>query len=82
MSSFGFFGISIDDSGYFLIQDAIVDIGFFGMKIFIKGSPHYAIAIDRDPKLGSHLRNVSIVLAITTLVGKDEQVATGFHIPD
>lgn len=34
--SFGFFGVAVDDSGDFFVEDTVVDVGFFGMEILIE----------------------------------------------
>jgi hypothetical protein len=36
LSSFGLLGIAIDDPCDLLIENAVMDVGLLGMKVFIK----------------------------------------------
>ena len=61
MLFFGFLCISINNSSNFFIEDAVVDVGFFRMEIFIKGSADNTVRIDSDAKLFSNFADVCIV---------------------
>lgn len=56
-------GISICHSGDFLIEDAVVDVGLFGVEVFIEGGPDDTVRVDDYSELLSHLRDIGIVPA-------------------
>ena len=50
-SAFGFLSIAISNSSDFFIQDAVMDVGFLRMEIFIEGGADYAIRVYDDSEL-------------------------------
>lgn len=46
--AFGVFGIAIDDSNDFFVENSIVDVCFFGVEVFVKGCPHHTVVINGD----------------------------------
>ncbi len=63
MSSFGFFGVTVDNSGDFFIEDAVVDIGLLGVEVLVEGGADDTIAIDGDSKLFGDFADVGVVPA-------------------
>ena len=57
-----------------------MDIGFFGMKIFIEGCTDDTIVVDCDAELRSDCRYISIVSTITSFMSEDHKIAPSFHI--
>ena len=51
LSAFGFFGVAVDDSGHFFVEDAVVDVGFFRVEVFIEGGADDAIGVYGDAEL-------------------------------
>ena len=49
--SLGFLGVAVSDAGDFLIEYAVVDVGLFGMEIFVEGCPDDAVGVDDNSKL-------------------------------
>ena len=55
LTRFRLFGITVDDSGDFLAEDSVVNVGFFGVEVFVKRSPDNTIGVDGHSELLSHL---------------------------
>jgi hypothetical protein len=51
----------MNDPGNFFIEYTIMNVRFFGVKVFIKGSPYNAIRVDGYSKFFSDLANVRII---------------------
>lgn len=43
VSAFGLFGVAVDDAGDFFVEDAVVDVGFFGVEVFVEGGAYDAV---------------------------------------
>jgi hypothetical protein len=54
-SAFGFFIIAISNPGDFLVKYPIVNVGLFGVEIFIEGCPDDTIRIDSYSELLSDI---------------------------
>lgn len=50
-SAFGLLGIAISHSSDFFIQNAVMDVGFLRMEVFVKRGADYAIGVYHDSKL-------------------------------
>ena len=48
----GLLGVAVDDPGDLFVEDSVVDVGFFGVEIFIEGGPDNTVAVDGDAELG------------------------------
>lgn len=46
IASLRLFWVPIYDSGYLFIQNPIMNVGFFGMEIFVEWCPDHAVAVD------------------------------------
>ena len=82
MSSFGFFGIAIDNSGDLFIENSIVDIGLFWVEILVEGGSDNTVVINLDSKLGGDGRDVGIVFAVSTFMSEDEEISSSLNILD
>lgn len=82
VSSLGLLGVAVDNSGDLFVENSIVDIGLFGMEIFVEGSSDNTIIIDLDSKFGGDGGEVGIVFVVSALMGEDEEVAPCFDILD
>lgn len=54
-SALGLLGVAISHSGDLLIEDAIVDVGLFGVEVFVKRSSDDAIRVHNYAKLLSDI---------------------------
>lgn len=63
MTAFGFLCVPVYDSSHFLVQDAVVNVGFLGMEVFVKGGSNHAVRVDNDAELFGDLAYVCIVPA-------------------
>lgn len=61
VAALGFLGIAVDDPGDFFIEDAVVNIGFFGVEIFVEGSTDDAVGVDGDAEFFGNFCNVGVV---------------------
>jgi len=61
MSTFWLLRIAIYDSGHFLIEDSVVDIGLFGMEVFVKRRTNHTIGVNCYSKLFSSFAYVCVV---------------------
>ena len=52
-SAFGLLCIAISNSGDFFVQDAVMDVGFLRMEVFIEGGADHAIRVYDDSELFS-----------------------------
>lgn len=57
----GFLGVAIGDSGDFLVEDAVVNVGLFGVEVFIEGGPDDAVGVDDYSELLGDLGDIGIV---------------------
>ena len=54
----GLLAVAVDDSCDFLVQDSIVDVGFFGVEVFIKRRSDHAVRVDLNSELLCHFAYV------------------------
>lgn len=60
-SAFGLLGIAISNSSDFFIQDAVMDVGFLRMEVFIERCADYAIRVYDDSELFGDFWDVAVV---------------------
>ena len=61
VTSLRLFGVSIDNSGNLLIEDAVVDVGLLGVEVFVERGADDAVRVYRDTKLFCGLADVGVV---------------------
>lgn len=54
-------GVAIRYSGDFLVEDAVMDVGLFGVEVFIEGGPDDAVGVDGYSELLSDFGDIGIV---------------------
>ena len=80
LTSFWLFGVSIDNSSHLLIENSIVNVRLFGVEIFVKRCSDNTVRVDSHSKFTNHLVDIRIILPITSLVRKDQQIASILNI--
>lgn len=68
MPSLWLLRISIDNSCYLLIENSIVNVGLFGVKIFVEGSTNYTVAVDWDAEMLGYLVDIGIISELIYLL--------------
>lgn len=58
MLALGLFCVAVDDSGDFFVEDAVVNVGLLGVKVFVEGGSDHAVRVDPDPELLGDLADV------------------------
>ncbi len=66
LPSFGLFGVAINYSGHFLVENPVVNIGLFWVEIFVEGCSDDAVIINCYAELLSQLIEISIVSIYNT----------------
>ena len=61
VSAFGLFGVAVDDAGDFFVEDAVVDVGFFGVEVFVEGGAYDAVGVDGDAEFFGGFADVGVV---------------------
>lgn len=59
-----------------------MDVGLFGMEIFIEGGPDNTVTVDSDSEFGGDIIEIGIIPGVSSLVGADEEISPSFHILD
>ena len=80
MTAFGFLRVAVDDPGHLLVENAVVDVGFLGVEIFVKRCPDDAVGINGHSELLGDLGQIGVVPAVASLVRENKQVAPIFDI--
>lgn len=57
-----------------------MNIGLFGVEIFIEGSSHYTVIIYLNPKFGCYFANICIIFLVSSFVRQYHQVSSILNI--
>ncbi len=61
VTSFRFFCISIDNTGNFFIEDSVMNVGLFGMEVFIERGSDDTVRVNGDAKFFGGFTDVGVV---------------------
>ena len=80
LTGFGLFRIPVYDSGDFLVEDSVVNVGFFGVEVFVKRCSDHTVRVDGDSKFASYLIEIGIIPSISSFVWKYKEVTSIINI--
>ena len=72
MTAFGFLCVAVDDPGHLLVENAVVDVGFLGVEIFVKRCSDDAVRINGHSELLGDLGQIGVVPAVASLVRENK----------
>ena len=68
VAALGLLGVAVDHPSHLLVEDSVVNVGLFGVEVFVKRCPDDAVGVYGHSELLGNLGEVSIVPAVAPLV--------------